>query len=579
MLLRHIFDLTELIAILALMALVLAGWGRLAVRFIGLPRMASINTLEIWFGFASILGVVEFLNLIFPVDWRMSLVLAVIGVVTLFTSERIEWKQSALVLVGLVRIYPWAAASMLMFLLVCCSQAMKSPEIYDSGLYHFQSIRWLNEYPIVPGLGNLHGRLAFNQSYLGYIALANIAPIWNKGYAAGGLFLLLLTFASIIEADLLRLKGGVLLFSLLILAIWSQVVNISSPTPDIPIALLQVIFFILLLKIILAEEQDQSAMRYGALLFLLCVAIVTIKLSAAMYAMTSICVSLVLQYKCFLKYRSVALKTLAVCTLMFAVHLIRGYIYSGVPLYPSTIAGAWGLNWAMPIEAVKVEANWIYSWARRPWLAPAMVLGNWQWFPYWLKALGIKTWLIFGVSVVINLLHLLVSRQYKVGAQHSDRRIYIIYVPLLASVIFWFFTAPEPRFLGLILELLAILSAWLFILTLLSIEFLRFPKTLSHLKQLQILMILMIALSLQKAINFSYVGWEKIPSTPMIIKITDSGLPVRVPLKGDQCWDETLPCTPYFLTSLRTRTEAGNANFNSGFSSKAEYNNPKFWRQ
>lgn len=35
---------------------------------------------------------------------------------------------------------------------------------YDTGLYHAQSIRWVEEYGIVPGLGNLHSRLAYNSA-------------------------------------------------------------------------------------------------------------------------------------------------------------------------------------------------------------------------------------------------------------------------------------------------------------------------------------------------------------------------------------------------------------------------------
>lgn len=37
---------------------------------------------------------------------------------------------------------------------------------YDSDLYHAQSIRWIEEYGIVPGLGNIHVRFAYNSSFL-----------------------------------------------------------------------------------------------------------------------------------------------------------------------------------------------------------------------------------------------------------------------------------------------------------------------------------------------------------------------------------------------------------------------------
>ena len=45
---------------------------------------------------------------------------------------------------------------------------------YDTGLYHAQSILWLKQFPVVPGLGNLHGRLAFNPMFFPISALFTI---------------------------------------------------------------------------------------------------------------------------------------------------------------------------------------------------------------------------------------------------------------------------------------------------------------------------------------------------------------------------------------------------------------------
>ena len=36
---------------------------------------------------------------------------------------------------------------------------------YDSGLYHVQTIKWIQNFPVIPGLGNFHGRFAFNSMY------------------------------------------------------------------------------------------------------------------------------------------------------------------------------------------------------------------------------------------------------------------------------------------------------------------------------------------------------------------------------------------------------------------------------
>jgi len=37
---------------------------------------------------------------------------------------------------------------------------------YDTGLYHAQSIQWIRKFAVVPGLGNIHGRLALNSMFL-----------------------------------------------------------------------------------------------------------------------------------------------------------------------------------------------------------------------------------------------------------------------------------------------------------------------------------------------------------------------------------------------------------------------------
>src|SRR5262249_52771350 len=47
-----------------------------------------------------------------------------------------------------------------LLLILWCST--EEPLHFDTGLYHAQAVRWSEEAPAVPGLGNLHGRLAFN---------------------------------------------------------------------------------------------------------------------------------------------------------------------------------------------------------------------------------------------------------------------------------------------------------------------------------------------------------------------------------------------------------------------------------
>lgn len=55
---------------------------------------------------------------------------------------------------------------------------------YDTYLYHAQAIRWIEEYGIVPGLGNLHNRLAYNSSVLSLQALFSLKFMWGEAIPA-----------------------------------------------------------------------------------------------------------------------------------------------------------------------------------------------------------------------------------------------------------------------------------------------------------------------------------------------------------------------------------------------------------
>ena len=61
-------------------------------------------------------------------------------------------------------------------------KALDLPRNIDSRMYHFQSIRWINEYPIVAGLGNLSLQLGLNQSYFLLVAFLNVFPFFGQGY-------------------------------------------------------------------------------------------------------------------------------------------------------------------------------------------------------------------------------------------------------------------------------------------------------------------------------------------------------------------------------------------------------------
>ena len=76
---------------------------------------------------------------------------------------------------------------------------------YDSDLYHAQAIRWIEEYGIVKGLGNLHLRLAYNSAAFPLSALFSMSFLGGQSYhVMAGFFALLLAWQCVDIKNVLR---------------------------------------------------------------------------------------------------------------------------------------------------------------------------------------------------------------------------------------------------------------------------------------------------------------------------------------------------------------------------------------
>lgn len=69
---------------------------------------------------------------------------------------------------------------------------------YDSDLYHAQSIRWVEEYGIVKGLGNIHVRFAYNSSFFALSALYSMKFICGRSLHTVNGFMALLLWSQVL---------------------------------------------------------------------------------------------------------------------------------------------------------------------------------------------------------------------------------------------------------------------------------------------------------------------------------------------------------------------------------------------
>ncbi len=355
------------------------GWGRVVIRFLRVKKqLFPFDITLIWLGWASILLIFQILHLFFPLTIYIVAPILIIGLI--FSHDQIVyalrlWPKKLSTRLKLV-------SGLLIFLLLgawIASRSMLSPTIYDSGLYYFNALRWINSFPITPGLGNLHGRLAFNQSFFLYAASLNFPPYFAYGRSIANSFIFLLTVGTLFEY--LRptfakpfnifqthpFKFLPALFAIPItgyLAITSE--GFTTPTPDLTSTLLQLILFVNLTRIIAEWTEGQFEQRYSVILItVLAATSITIKLSNLIFATVIIVFALVYTWISSHRNARELARILIPALVIILVWGSRGIILSGAPLFPSLI-GYIQVDWAVPKESIVEEANWIYSWARQP---------------------------------------------------------------------------------------------------------------------------------------------------------------------------------------------------------------------
>lgn len=334
----------------------------------------------------------------------------------------------------------------------------------DTGIYHAQAIRWIETYPAVPGLGNLHTRLAFNSAWLVANAQFSLAFLGGQSFhALPGLFLAVFGLTAL--AGLRRMAQGAarpsdwLAALLLPLAFFTIAVESSSPGTDFPAILL--VWFVLIEWMREQEQPDPDAVR-PVLLALIAVFAVTVKLSVAPIALFAVLIfARYLRRQLFRPAVLIAAGTVLILTPWLA----RNVVLSGYLVYPEAGLDLFAVDWKIPAQTAENEKITIQAWARIPreekTIVQAMPLATWAKIWYfnqdksdqallWGIGLGPLSWALAG----------LFSRKARAKLKEPLRRYALGYGVFLAGLAFWFASAPDLRF-GYGFVLGALVLGWL----------------------------------------------------------------------------------------------------------------------
>lgn len=557
-----IADITVILFVWAFLFIAIVSIGFGLLRRMGAGRDAlMLLTDSFWVGWSLVILGLQIWHLFWPINQYAAWVFAAITIIGVILNFREVW---AAVQTTKLPAFIWVL--LFVFTVWIAKLSLNTVTPYDAGLYHLQAIQWLAEHSIVPGLGNLHGRLAFNNSGLLYMALLDAVGLKMRSYhLAYGLFYVILfvyllnSLRNLLSKELQPRPCDFYMVAVLPFIVFQCIAYSSSTSTDVPASVVITLAGYYFLSVISLNNSANVSRYYFFILMLLCALGVTLKLSILVFCAITAGVVIVKAITGGLKEVNTKqglvkiLLTIALLPMILVTTwAVRGIVLSGYPAYPSTAAG-FEVEWKIPQKTVEQELMAIKSWGRRPYANPNDVLNDWSWVKPWFKKLISYRFLII-IPVIISAACILWMIYCWRLVHRSPTRFFIFSLPVLFSLIYWFTMAPDIRFLFPLLWYLMAGATALFPRERLvrrpgikqaGVLFLAIGLTVAgpvyHLRDK-----LLGNYDLNASVRFTQ-------GLPVKTVMTRSRLTLWTPQQGDQCWDCPVPCTPYPNDRLKLR--------------------------
>ena len=449
---------------------------------------------------------------------------------TLFFRKEIKWDKGDFLHLVLLFVFSFFALGAI--------------KVHDTYLYYLDTIRWINEYAVVPGLANVHSRLGFNQFYFYFPALLE-AVLPGTGLNFANPFLGFIAAAIFIDSR--RVPADRYLAALLLgcIAAYSLRGELSSASPDTAVTFLMLIMFFLFAR----QLREKSGGRFTFFLFFAVTGVLT-KLSFAVAA-AGIVFIVFLQEKEKIK---VLFRSLPFTAVLCGVWMLRSIYLTGYLVYPVHFL-AFDVPWKLSLETVRNEQLSIIGWARKS--GPDCMNAAKNGISYWIKGYILEKGHIFLTYFRVFVTTAALWIYFSEKNRKNYIRILQLYFPIAAGLIFWWCTAPDPRFAYPLLFFSVLYPA--------AAAFERFSCTRSAFWTI-VLTVFLIFLPPAAAPKFLYqlISKGKTPRLERVceVKFTDHGVPLCVtpdiPLSDRMKQDPekatgkvSLPSTPYYNADLK----------------------------
>ena len=330
----------------------------------------------------------------------------------------------------------------------------------DMDEYHGQSIRWIEEYGVVKGLGNLIPRLGYNSSIFALSALYSMKFLLGVSlHTVNGFIAFILSITALDLGKCFKRRKMLLSDFARVGAVYYLTTIIDEVlTPSSDYAVMCTIFFIVIKWLTQLEEPDEERRGNIAPYALLCVAgayALTLKVTAGLILILIVKPAyLLLKEK---RWKEICIYLLL--GLLAAVPwMVRTVIITGWLLYPFPALDLFNFDWKMTdIELISMDALRIKTWAKGISVVDAGA-GIAEWFPGWFRnelfsteKLLILADIAAALSAVIMAVIVLIKKQWK------KLDVLLVLAAVTCSYLFWQFTAPMMRYGYAYVLLLAVL--------------------------------------------------------------------------------------------------------------------------
>lgn len=331
-----------------------------------------------------------------------------------------------------------------MMLLLFAYGASRGYMHVDSGLYHAQAIRWIEEYGVVPGLANLHCRLAYNSSAFVLTALYSMSFLGGQSLhtVAGFMALVLAVKGLDVVKVFSRKKVLVSDFVKVAMLFYITIIYTEMMSPASDYFAMLFLFYVVLTWVELEEKKEKNIIPFGMLCVLLAVN-VSIKLSSAIMLLMVLKPAVILLKE--KRYGQIGIY-LGMGILAVFPYLARNVILSGWLVYPFPAIDLFSFDWKIPAGEALYDAQEIKVYAKGMTDVLLKDAPMSQWLPAWFSALkGLeKIWVLGSLASVVAGVVITIW-----GLVKSKKELYgLLFVQwiMIAGYLFWQIGTPLVRY-------------------------------------------------------------------------------------------------------------------------------------